>query len=151
MVVKSKKGWIAIAFERYAVDSAFPPADLTDEKNCVEISYSFDIENDGWGLVTYDYIHTRDIKALHEGFSKILYGVIANFTYSAGRLYGSPEADSSYRFNLKRNDEKVEISLTILGGLSGFLSVAEAMCLLDFEKLVDELKAVAREFPVIVE
>ncbi len=151
MEIKNQKDWIVIEFERYAVESDLLPEGLTDGKNYVEISYSFGIRDDEWCLVLGDYIHTKEIKTLYEGFTKLFYGAIASFTCSAGRFLGCPEDKAVCRFDLRKIEENIEVSLEIFHGPCGSISVTEWMRLPDFEKLVNELKAVAREFPVIAQ
>ena len=149
MRIQNQKDWIDIEFARYAKDAECVIQGLFDVENCVEIDFNFNIENDGWGCVGYEYFYTKDIKALAEGFSRILFGICETFTYSAGYPYESLTPDPFYIFNIIRDENQISFSLKIHDRLCDYISVTETMELSKFENIVAEVKEASRMFPVV--
>ena len=146
MKIENNKDHINITFLCYAKDSLDCPSNLVDKENCVEIYYNFN-DWDGWGSVTGEYFLTRDIKALAEGFSKILYGTEASLKH-VGPFPFKGVTDPFYTFQVNRQEDEVTVSLEIHDSLCDYVTVTETMDLSKFEEITKEFKEAARKYPV---
>ena len=144
MRITNQNDWIEIEFRQYAKENEYMIQGLIDKDNCVEIDFNFHIENDGWGCVGDEFFYTQDIKALAEGFMKVLFGKRNLFTYSAGYPYKNSTPDPFYTFSLSRDNTQVVVTLRIHDRLSDYISVTENMELSKFERITDELKQAAK-------
>lgn len=146
--IENKKDWIEIEFLQYAKENEYMIQGLIDEKNCVEIVFNFNIENDGWGCVGDEFFYTKDIKEIAEGFIKVLLGICDSFNYSAGYPYECLTPPPFYTFDIKRKQENVTFVLTIHDRLSDYISVTEKMPISKFEHITNEFKIAAKQFSV---
>lgn len=146
MRIANQKHWIKIEFLHFAKDSCHVAPPLIDEDNCVEIGFSYNIDDD-WGCVGDEFFFTKDIKALADGFSGVLLGECDSFTHSGGYPYKSLTPDPFYTFCLDRDGDRIVVSLKIHDRLIDYISVTESMDVSRFEHIVNELKAAAKTFP----
>ena len=102
MKVKNGNNWINIEFIQYATEQGPAIQSLIDEDNCIEIYFNYNIENDGWGSVCYEFFNTKDIKAIATGFSKILFDTRDSFEYSGYFPYENTIPSPFYTFNILR-------------------------------------------------
>ena len=149
MRIENQKDWIEIEFKQYAKENEYMIQDLIDEENCVGIAFDFNIENVGWGCVGDEFFYTKDIKALAEGFLKVLFGASDSFAYSAGFPYECLIPTPFYKFDVNRKDERIIFILTIYDCLSDYVTVAEEMSLSKFEDITNEFKEAVKKFPII--
>lgn len=149
MRIENNNNWIEIEFICYVIESVCHVADIFDESNSVEIDFNFDVEDVGWGCVGDEYFHTKDIKALSEGFLKILYNETSEFVYSGDYTYKQLSNNPFYIFSLKRINEEINFELKIHDRLDDYITVLEVMSVARFKEIVDEFLVASKKFPVV--
>lgn len=148
MKLENDQGWIKIEFVCYAPDSVCRSSNLTDEKNCVEIDFNFDITGSGWGCVGDEYFITSDIQELSNGFQNILCNNRDKFIYSGNYPYLSLSPNPFYTFFVERKNDEIKIKLKIHDRLDAYVSVEQLMPIDDFKKIADEFLEATKKFPV---
>ena len=142
---------ISIGFTRRACDSPVEArrTDLIDPRNAVEIDFGFSGENIGCGLVLDEYVWTRDIRALATGFCAVLKGAREEFACSGDFAYKNMSQEPFFTFEIRRDDTNITVGLTIFDGMYEHIAVNEVMDMERFETVANELKAAAKNFPVL--
>lgn len=131
----------------YGTENEYAYPDLPDTGSLVAIVFAFQIDSIGCGCIGEEYFSRYDVKALAEGFSKVLFGNCDSFSYSGEDPFGYLTPDPFFTFQLERRESVLILSLQIHDRVD-YISVTETMDYPRFESIVQELKSVARKCPV---
>lgn len=147
MRLENNTNWIELDFICYATDAPFIVNVLSDAKNYVETEVDFYVSDFGNGSDGYQYFHTKDIKAVAEGFKKVFSKELKEFTYCGNNPQPS-STDPLFAVFLKREQDTIDIKLQIFDAFVGPVSLTKTMYLSEFEKLTREFADIAQKFPV---
>ena len=148
MNIENKNEYIDLGFLCYATESSHWTGDLSDEYNCVEIIFSFNIEDVGCGVTGDYFITTRDIAAMATGFSRIRYGTAQEFTLSGRYPHVNAGEKPFFTVNVCREGDLIRFTFTIYDGVSDDITVTERMSPARFEEIAEEFRKTAKLYPV---
>lgn len=146
MIFCDENGSISFEFISYANFSQ----NLFDAENSVEILFSYDVEEVGWGVGSSEYFFTYDISTLSDGCEDILFSRKSSFEFTGNFPYKiNCDLDYYYKFVIKKLNDNYSVMLEIYDGLCEYISVTEIMDDIKYKKICDELREAKIKFPVV--